>query len=59
MLLPQLFDHDRQIEPGRHGCFFGVEIVPCDHVAQMYADDTAFLDCLAWFIAAGLNEGED
>jgi hypothetical protein len=39
--------------------FFWVEIVPCDHVAQMYADDTAFLDCLAWFIAAGLNEGED
>lgn len=37
--------------------FWG-EITPCDHVVQIYADDAAFLDSLATFIADGLDKGE-
>jgi hypothetical protein len=34
------------------------ETAPCDHVVQIYADDTTFLDSLAGFIAEGLKAEE-
>jgi hypothetical protein len=37
--------------------FWG-EIAPCDHLVEIYTDDSAFLDSLAGFVAAGLKSGE-
>jgi hypothetical protein len=37
--------------------FWG-EIAPCDHLVQIYTDDTAFLDSLAGFVSGGLKVGE-
>jgi MEDS: MEthanogen/methylotroph, DcmR Sensory domain len=37
--------------------FWG-EIAPCDHVVQIYENDTAFLDALAGFVGGGINSGE-
>lgn len=37
--------------------FWG-EISPCEHIAQFYKSDAAFLDTLAGFIGAGLSAGE-
>jgi hypothetical protein len=37
--------------------FWG-ELAPCDHLVEIYADDTAFLDSLAAFVVAGLRADE-
>jgi MEDS: MEthanogen/methylotroph, DcmR Sensory domain len=37
--------------------FWG-ELSPCDHVLQIYDDDSAFLDSLRGFLADGLDAGE-
>jgi MEDS: MEthanogen/methylotroph, DcmR Sensory domain len=39
------------------GIFWG-EIAPCDHVAQVYQDDRAFLGALTEFVAGGLRSGD-
>lgn len=37
--------------------FWG-EIAPCDHVLQIYEDDTIFLDSLTGFVGGGINAGD-
>jgi hypothetical protein len=37
--------------------FWG-EIAPCDHVVQIYENDTVFLDSLAGFVAGGITSDE-
>ena len=37
--------------------FWG-EIAPCEHIVQIYENDTVFLDALAGFIGGGINAGE-
>ncbi len=37
--------------------FWG-EIAPCDHVVQIYENDSIFLDALAGFVGGGINAGE-
>jgi len=37
---------------------FWAEITPCDHLVQIYEEDSAFLDSLEGFIAGGLRRGE-
>jgi hypothetical protein len=43
--------------PSEIEVFWG-EIAPCDHLVQIYTDDTAFLDSLAGFVSGGLKVGE-
>jgi hypothetical protein len=40
------------------GEIFWGEIAPCEHVVQIYRDDTVFLDALEGFTAGGLRAGE-
>jgi len=48
-------------EPGwqqtKTDIFWG-EIAPCDHVVQIYENDTVFLDALAGFVGGGINSGD-
>jgi hypothetical protein len=37
--------------------FWG-ELSACDHTVQIYEDDTAFLDALEGFVAAGIRQGD-
>ena len=37
--------------------FWG-EIAPCEHVIQVYENDTVFLDTLAGFVGGGIHAGE-
>jgi len=37
--------------------FWG-EIAPCDHVVQIYENDTIFLDALTGFVGGGINAGD-
>ena len=37
--------------------FWG-EISPCEHLVQIYLDDSAFLDSLEGFVAGGLLAGD-
>jgi len=37
--------------------FWG-EIAPCEHVVQIYENDSVFLDLLAGFVSGGVNVGE-
>ena len=37
--------------------FWG-EIAPCDHVVQIYENDSVFLDALSGFVGGGINAGE-
>jgi hypothetical protein len=44
---------------GRRGYdAFWAELSPCEHVVQVYEDDSAFLDTLAEFVVGGLVRGE-
>ena len=49
------------IATDRHGntseIFWG-EISPCEHLVQIYQDDTVFLDTLEGFVAGGLRGGD-
>jgi hypothetical protein len=46
-------DHD-----GNSSEIFWAEIAPCEHMVQIYAQDSAFLHALEGFVAAGLRAGE-
>ena len=46
------FDDDWH--PVKAESFWG-EIAPCDHVVQIYEDDSIFLDMLAGFVGGGIN----
>jgi hypothetical protein len=37
---------------------FWAEIAPCDHVLQIYENDSIFNDALAGFVGGGINAGE-
>ncbi|MEO8343769.1 MAG: MEDS domain-containing protein [Gallionella sp.] len=39
------------------GIFWG-EITPCEHLVQIYLDDSAFLDSLEGFITGGIRAGD-
>ncbi len=41
-----------------HVDIFWGEIAPCDHVVQIYENDSIFLDALAGFVGGGINGGE-
>jgi MEDS: MEthanogen/methylotroph, DcmR Sensory domain len=43
--------------PGETKVFWG-EIAPCEHIAQFYQSDSALIESLACFVAAGLGSGE-
>jgi hypothetical protein len=43
--------------PGEYEVFWG-EISPCDHLVQIYDEDTALLDALGGFIGGGLRSGD-
>jgi hypothetical protein len=46
-------DHD-----GNSSEIFWAEIAPCEHMVQIYGEDSAFLDALEGFVAGGLGAGE-
>ena len=46
------------IEPKIDANIFWGEIAPCDHVLQLYEDDTQFVDTLHGFVASGFRAGE-
>jgi DcmR-like sensory protein len=46
-------DHD-----GNSSEIFWAEIAPCEHMVQIYAEDSSFLDALEGFVAGGLRAGE-
>src|SRR4051794_22975167 len=46
-------DHD-----GTSSEIFWGEIAPCEHMVQIYCEDSAFLDALEGFTAGGLRGGE-
>lgn len=37
---------------------FWAEIAPCEHMVQIYEDESVFLEALSMFIGAGLQRGE-
>lgn len=44
--------------PGTRTEIFWGEMAPCEHVVQMYADDSVFLDALEGFVGSALRDGE-
>jgi hypothetical protein len=47
-----------EISAGREKTSFWGEIAPCEHVVQMYSQDSVFLDALSGFVGDGLQSGE-
>src|SRR3954447_15035433 len=39
------------------GAFWG-ELAPCDHLVQIYEDETRFMETLERFVGEGLSRGE-
>ncbi|MES2372904.1 MAG: MEDS domain-containing protein [Bacteroidota bacterium] len=46
-----------ELQLAKSEIFWG-EIAPCDHVVQIYEDDTIFLDSLTGFVGGGINAGD-
>src|SRR5829696_6201890 len=50
-------DYDQNWQRKETSIFWG-EIAPCDHVVQIYENDSVFLDTLAGFVGCGINAGD-
>lgn len=48
---------DHLWQKGDSSVFWG-EIAPCDHVVQIYENDSVFFDTLAGFVGSGINSGD-
>ena len=48
---------DKEVQRTRSDIFWG-EIAPCDHVVQIYENDSIFLDALTGFVGGGINAGD-
>src|SRR5688500_12692782 len=43
---------------GERSEIFWGEIAPCEHLVQIYPDETVFLDTLEGFVAGGIRAGD-
>lgn len=44
--------------PHQHTQIFWGEMAPCEHIVQIYGDDSVFFDALEGFVASALRNGE-